>query len=59
MEWRCERSSLVVTKVRSMYRQFRLLKAEKQLQRVEWVASGKIHENTFKNNEHVDVFLAR
>lgn len=38
-----ERSSMVVTKVRSMNRQLRPLRAENQLQRVGWVASGTIH----------------
>lgn len=38
-----ERSNMVVTKVRSMCRQSRPLKAENQLQRVEWLASGTIH----------------
>lgn len=38
-----ERSNMVVTKVRSMDRQLRPLKAENQLQGVEWVASGTVH----------------
>lgn len=38
-----ERSYMVVTKVRSMDRQLRPLKAENQLQGVEWVASGTVH----------------